>query len=170
MALSLMRRGCLLVAILCGLLVQAGLAGMSSTIAGAVPVSPADPDLVQLGPGRSFVRLASDSKKVWTYGLGRAPVEEPSLFNRGYGNDVIAVPFDRSGRVAFAPVYIYTIIPDSGVEHRFNYLVQGRTTKQDVLALFGRVRQPSTVNGYEVWYYEIKVWNPAEEFPYGGRR
>jgi hypothetical protein len=141
-----------------------------SAFAGLVPEASVNRELVQLGAGRSFIRLASDSREIWTLGFGRAPVEEPSPFNRGYGNDVIAIPFDREGKVAFAPVYIYTIIPDRGVEHRFNFLVQGLTTKADVLARFGRVRQPSRVNGYEVWYYEIPVWNPAAEWPFQGRR
>ncbi len=160
-----MKRWCLLSLALTFLTVPT-IAGVATVVL----VSPGDQELVQLGPGRSFVRLPSDSRRLWTLGFGRAPFEDPSPFNRGYGNDVIAIPFDRAGHVAFAPTYIFTIIPDRGVEHRFNFLVQGRTTKQDVLALFGRVRQPSRVNGYEVWYYEIPVWNPFEEWPFPGNR
>jgi hypothetical protein len=42
-----------------------------------------------------------------------APVEEPRMFTQGYGDDVIAIPFDANGRVTFAPVYIYTIRPEN---------------------------------------------------------
>ena len=34
-----------------------------------------------------------------------------------------------------------------------------------VRALFGRPAIQTRVRGYEVWYYEIRVYNPFEEFP-----
>ena len=38
----------------------------------------------------------------------------------------------------------------------------------DVLSLYGSVREVRHVSGYEVWFYRIRVWNPAEELPSGG--
>jgi hypothetical protein len=32
-----------------------------------------------------------------------APVEEPKIFIQGYGDDMIAIPFNANGRVTFAP-------------------------------------------------------------------
>jgi hypothetical protein len=130
---------------------------------GMVPRIAGDRDLVESGPHQSYYKVSVDSKKWWDWGLQGAPVEEPSLQNRGYGWDAIAIPFDGRGTVAFAPVYIYTITPDRWEEARLHRLYQGITTKAGVLALYGNVRQVRHVAGYEVWYYQIRVWNPAEE-------
>jgi hypothetical protein len=137
---------------------------------GMVPRLSGDRDLIQAGPRQSYYQVSVDSKKWWDWGLGGAPVEEPSMQNRGYGWDAIAIPFDTRGRVAFAPVYIYTIIPEPYEEARLQHLFQGLTTKEAVLRLYGGVRQVRHVGGYEVWYYRIRVWNPAEEQPFGHGR
>ena len=87
------------------------------------------------------------------------------MFNQGFGNDAIAIPFDVNGRVAFAPVYIYTIRPESWERVRLAALFHGLTAQPDVLALFGRPAIRTRLRGYEVWYYEIRVHNPFEEYP-----
>jgi hypothetical protein len=133
-----------------------------------VPHVAGDPDLIQSSPHQSYYRVSVDSKKWWAWGLGGAPVEEPSQQNRGYGWDAIAIAFDARGKVEFAPVYIYTIIPEAFEEARLRRLYEGITTKADVLSLYGSVREIRHVAGYEVWYYRIRVWNPAEELPSGG--
>jgi hypothetical protein len=130
---------------------------------GMVPRVAGDRDLIESGPRQSYYKVSVDSKKWWDWGLGGAPVEEPSMQNRGYGWDAIAIPFDTQGRVAFAPVYIYTITADPWEEARLRRLYQGITTKSGVLSLYGNVRLVRHVGGYEVWYYQIRVWNPAEE-------
>jgi hypothetical protein len=139
------------------------LGSLGTALCGMVPSVVGDRDLVQAGPHRSYYKVSVDSKKWWDWGLGGAPVEEPSMQNRGHGDDAIAIPFDVRGRVAFAPVYIYTITPEQYEEARLQRLYQGLTTKEDVLHLYGGVRQIRRVGGYEVWYYQIPVWNPAEE-------
>jgi outer membrane protein assembly factor BamE (lipoprotein component of BamABCDE complex) len=48
---------------------------------------------------------------------------------------------------------------------RLAALFQGLSTQADVRALFGRPAIQTRVRGYEVWYYEIRVYNPFEEFP-----
>ncbi|MGA8655931.1 MAG: hypothetical protein WB586_07250 [Chthoniobacterales bacterium] len=141
--------------------------GATVSFAGMVPLVLNDPNLIRLGHNQCYYRIASDSKRFWQWGLGRAPIEEPTMFNRGHGNDVVGIPFDADGRVAFAPVYIYTIVPEGYEERRLLKLVQGKSTKNDVRALFGSAMLRRQVNGYEVWYYEIKVFNPFEETPSG---
>ena len=140
------------------------------TAAGFVPAGPGDSHLVQRSRSRGYYRISADSRELWQWGLGRAPVEQPSMLNRGRGNDVVAIPFDVNGRVAFAPVYIYTIVPETFEENRLLRLVQGVSTKADAQALYGRVPFRARVNGYEVWYYEIRVFNPFEELPSGTGR
>ena len=154
------------------LILIAACAALTATVsaAGFVPAGPGDPHLVRWSGNRSFYRISADSRELWQWGFGRAPVEEPSLLNRGRGNDVVAIPFDASGRVAFAPVYIYTIVPETFEENRLMRLFQGISSKADVQALYGRVPLQRRVNGYEVWYYEIRVFNPFEELPSGTGR
>ena len=86
--------------------------GLADTYAGLIPRLPNDPDFVALGRNRGYYMVPSDSAKWWHWGLVRAPVEEPRMFTQGFGDDAIAIPLDASGRVAFAPVYIYTIRPE----------------------------------------------------------
>jgi hypothetical protein len=109
--------------------------------------------------------VSSDSGKWWHWGLTRAPVEEPRMFTHGYGDDAIAIPFDANARVAFAPVYIYTIRPENVQKRRLEALIEGVTSQAEVRKLFGRPEIQSNVRGYRVWYYEITVYNPFEEFP-----
>jgi hypothetical protein len=124
-----------------------------------------DPDFVSLGKYRGYYMVSSDSGKWWRWGLARAPVEEPKVFTHGYGADAIAIPFDKNGRVAFAPVYIYTIRPENEQRRRLQALFQGITSQADVRQIFGRPTIQGNVRGYQVWYYEIQVYNPFEEFP-----
>ena len=140
------------------------LAGASAQ-AGLISPAPGDPDLVRLGVHRQYYRFASDSGRWWRYGLGRAPVEEPTPFSHGYGQDVITIPFDPSGRVTALPVYIYTIRPESFEEHKLARVVEGVTSKVDVTRLFGSSKVRAKVRGYDVWFYSIRVYNPFTEFP-----
>ena len=152
-----------------GILVGCFLVGsFSGAFAGLIPHLANDADLVQSGPEQSYYKVSVDSKKWWNWGLGGAPVEEPSPENRGYGWDAIMIPFDDRGRVTFAPVYIYTIVPEAFEEARLRRLYEGITTKGDVLKLYGSVREVRRIAGYEAWYYQIRVWNPAEERSSGG--
>jgi hypothetical protein len=45
------------------------------------------------------------------------------------------------------------------------YYMISSDSKADVRLLFGRPEIQSRVRGYEVWYYQIRVYNPFEEFP-----
>ncbi len=135
------------------------------SFAGFLPQAPGDPDFVQVGRHQSYYMVSSDSGKWWRWGLARAPVEEPKPFTHGYGDDAIAIPFDANGRVAFAPVYIYTIRPENEQKRRLKALFQGVTSQADVRQIFGRPAIQTSLRGYQVWYYEIEVYNPFEEFP-----
>ena len=148
-------------------IILAGLLALSvaPALAGFIPRVPNDPDFVPVGKYRGYYMLSSDSGKWWRWGLARAPVEEPRVFTHGFGDDVIAIPFDTNGRVAFAPVYIYTIQPESYQKRRLEALFEGFTSQAGVRKIFGRPTIQSNVRGYQVWYYEIQVYNPFEEFP-----
>ena len=135
------------------------------SFAGFVPRILNDRDFVALPWNRGYYMISSDSGKWWHWGLVRAPVEEPRMFTHGFGDDAIAVPFDARGRVSFAPVYIYTITPEDYQRRRLAALFEGLSTKADVRLIFGRPTIQCRVRGYEVWYYQIRVYNPFEEFP-----
>jgi hypothetical protein len=135
------------------------------SFAGLMPRVLNDRDFVSLPWSRGYYMISSDSRKWWHWGLVRAPIEEPTMFTHGFGSDAIAVPFDARGRVSFAPVYIYTIRPEDYQRQRLAALFEGLSTKADVRLLFGRPAIQSRVRGYEVWYYQIRVYNPFEEFP-----
>jgi hypothetical protein len=135
------------------------------TFGGFIPRVSGDPDFVQVGRNRGYYMVSSNSGKWWRWGLARAPVEEPTPFTHGYGDDVIAIPFDGNGRVAFAPVYIYTIQPENEQKRRLEALFQGVTPQSDVRQIFGRPAIQASLRGYQVWYYDIRVYNPFEEFP-----
>ena len=139
--------------------------GLGNSFGGLIPRPSNDRDFVGLGRNRGYYMVSSDSGKWWRWGLVRAPVEEPRMFTHGFGYDAIAIPFDTRGRVAFAPVYIYTISPESYQRLRLAALFQGLSTQTDVRSIFGRPEIQTRVRGYEVWYYDIRVYNPFEEFP-----
>jgi hypothetical protein len=139
--------------------------GLPHSFAGLIPRVSNDRDFVDLGRNRGYYMVSSDSGKWWHWGLVRAPIEEPKMFTHGFGDDAIAIPFDARGRVAFAPVYIYTISPEDFQRRRLAALFEGLTTQTDVRSLFGRPTIQTRIRGYEVWYYDIRVYNPFEEFP-----
>jgi hypothetical protein len=93
-----------------------------------------------------------------------APVEEPRMFTQGYGDDVIAIPFDANGRVTFAPVYIYTIRPENSQRWRMEALTEGVTSQADVRRLLTGPRSKNAFAGMR-YGFTIRVYNPFEEFP-----
>jgi hypothetical protein len=137
--------------------------------AGFLPRLPHDSSYVQLSPRCSFYVVSVDSVEWRRFGLVGAPVVEPSRFNQGEGVDVLAVPFDRDGRVAFAPVYIYTIRPEQNRLQKMRGLLQGYTSKTDAEQLFGSTPMKRRIRGYEVWFFEFRVHNPFEENPFDSR-
>jgi hypothetical protein len=150
-------------AILLAVIGQAGQPAIGQ--AGLVPSIPGDPDFVSPGTHRGYYMVTSDSGRWWRWGLGRAPVVEPTRFTAGYGDDVIAIPFDAIGRVAFAPVYIYTIRPQSWQTRRLNSVILGKTSQAEIRQIFGRPDIQGSAGGYTVWFYQIRVYNPLDEFP-----
>jgi hypothetical protein len=136
------------------------------TEAGFLPLLPRDPNYVQLSARCSVYVVSVDSPEWHRFGLAGAPVVEPSRFNQGEGVDVVAVPFDRGGRVAFAPTYIYTVRPEQYRLQEMRGLVQGVTSKTDAERLFGSTPMKRQIRGYEVWFFEFRVRNPFEENPF----
>ncbi len=133
--------------------------------AGLVPRKANDRDFVSAGKDHGYYMVSSDSGRWWHWGLGRAPVVEPTPFTHGYGDDVIVIPFDANDRVAYAPVYIYTILPDSFQQQRLEAVTVGVTAQADVRRIFGRPDIQGAAGSYKVWFYQIRVYNPFEEFP-----
>jgi hypothetical protein len=133
--------------------------------AGLVPHAANDPNFVSLGTRGGYYMVTSNSGRWWRWGLGRAPVVEPTPFTGGYGDDVIVIPFDAKGRVTFAPVYIYTIRPDSWETRRLDSVILGSTSQAQIRQIFGRPDIQGSAGGYKVWFYQIRVHNPFEEFP-----
>jgi len=142
---------------------------LESGDAGFLPRVANDPNYVQISPRRSFYVISVDSGEWRRFGLAAAPVVEPSQFNQGEGVDVLAVPFDSTGRVAFAPIYIYTILPEQYQEQRMRALVQGYTSKADTEQLIGSTPVKRRIRGYDVWFFEFRVHNPFEENPFDSR-
>jgi hypothetical protein len=149
---------CLLAVIALGLL--------EHSEAGFLPRLPNDPDYVQLSPRCSLYVISVDSSKWRRFGLVGAPLVEPSMFNQGEGVDVLAVPFDRTGRVAFAPVYIYTVLPEQYRIQTTRGLLQGYTSKAEAERLIGSTPVKRQIRGYDVWFFEFRVRNPFEENPF----
>jgi hypothetical protein len=134
--------------------------------AGFLPRLPNDPDYVQLSPRCSLYVISVDSSKWHRFGLVGAPLVKPSMFNQGEGVDVLAVPFDRTGRVAFAPVYIYTVLPEQYRIQTTRGLLQGYTSKAEAERLIGSTPVKRQIRGYDVWFFEFRVRNPFEENPF----
>jgi hypothetical protein len=141
---------------------------LGSALGGLVPDVTGDTDLIRSSPHQAYYRVSVDSKKWWIWGLAAHRWEEPSPQNRGYGWDAVAIPFDGRGKGRVrSRLYLHNH-PGSIEEARLRRLYEGITTKADVLSLYGSVREVRHVAGYEVWYCQIRVWNPAEELPSGG--
>jgi hypothetical protein len=139
---------------------------LESGDAGFLPRLANDPNYVQISPRRSFYVISVDSGEWRRFGLVGAPVVEPSRFNQGLGVDVLAIPFDSTGRVAFAPIYIYTILPEQYQVQRMRGLVQGYSSKADAERLIGSTPVKRRIRGYDVWFFEFRVHNPFEENPF----
>jgi len=149
---------CLLAVIALGLL--------EHSQAGFLPRLPNDPDYVQLSPRCSLYVISVDSSKWHRFGLVGAPLVKPSMFNQGEGVDVLAVPFDRTGRVAFAPVYIYTVLPEQYRIQTTRGLLQGYISKAEAERLIGSTPVKRQIRGYDVWFFEFRVRNQFEENPF----
>jgi hypothetical protein len=138
-------------------------------LADFLPRQEGDSNLVRYSP-RCSVYVVSVSSGQWRkFGLVGAPVVEPSMFNQGEGFDVLAIPFDRAGRVTFAPVYIYTVRPESFRLRKTRGLLQGYTSKADVGELMESTPLKRWIRGYEVWFFQFRVRNPFAENPFDSR-
>ncbi|MBV9671425.1 MAG: hypothetical protein JO076_01185 [Verrucomicrobia bacterium] len=116
------------------------------------------------GEQSGFYAIPSNSDRWMKMGFIRAPVDEPTPFNNGYGTDAVAITFDRNGKVNSPPVYIYTITADTNQERKLRLVVPGISTMESVRRLYGRPFK-TNVGGTQVWYYSIPVFNPFVQFP-----
>ena len=120
---------------------------------------------VPLGPKRGYYVIEPGSPLQEKLGYGLAPVKDTaSPLHRGYGSDVLALRFNRSGALIAPPAYLAQLGPDRTVTARLASMVQGSTTWPQIERMFPpdnrRIRQP---DGGLLVYHEIPVYNPLEE-------
>jgi hypothetical protein len=129
-----------------------------------------DSHYVQLGPRTGYYVVRDGSKLSNQLGLYDAPyVDSCDPLRHGYGADVLAFRFDKTGRLLTSPAYIANAEVNEFYTRRIGSLVRGRATTQDVEALFGKARASSRRPDGVVLYYTIDVFNPFEPFSHGGR-
>jgi hypothetical protein len=120
---------------------------------------------VPLGPRSGYYVIEPGSPLQDKLGYGLAPVKDTaSPLHRGYGSDVVAFRFNRSGTLAAPPAYLAQLGPERTITSRLATMVQGSTTWPQVERMFPpgnrRTRQP---DGGLLVYHEIPVYNPLEE-------
>jgi hypothetical protein len=110
-----------------------------------------------------------DSHLFRQLGLYEAPIIDTSdPLRHGYGADALAFRFNRNGVLITAPAYIVQALPYDFYKVRIASLTRGRSTVNDVEALFGRGHTRADRPDGFMWYYALPVYNPFEER--GGHR
>jgi len=132
---------------------------------GACAVRPDTSHYVSLGSHRGYYVIEPGSPLQEKLGYSLAPVSDTAdPLHRGYGKDVIAFRFNRSGVLAAPPAYLAQLGPDRFNTSRLRRLVQGVSTRSQVEHLFPpgnqRLIQP---DGGLLVYHEVEVYNALEE-------
>jgi hypothetical protein len=129
-----------------------------------------DSHYVRLGARTGYYIVRDGSKLSNQLGLYDAPyVDSCDPLRHGYGADVLAFRFDKTGRLLTSPAYIANAEVNEFYTRWISSLVRGRSTTPDVEALFGKARASSRRPDGIVLYYTIEVFNPFEPFSHGGR-
>jgi hypothetical protein len=128
-----------------------------------------DSHYVSLGPRNGYYIVQPDSRLYYQLGLYEAPIIDTSdPLRHGYGADALAFRFNRNGVLITAPAYIVQALPYDFYKVRIASLTRGRSTVNDVEALFGRGHTRADRPDGFMWYYALPVYNPFEER--GGHR
>jgi hypothetical protein len=128
-----------------------------------------DSHYVSLGPRNGYYIVQPDSHLFRQLGLYEAPIIDTSdPLRHGYGADALAFRFNRNGVLITAPAYIVQALPYDFYKVRIASLTRGRSTVNDVEALFGRGHTRADRPDGFMWYYALPVYNPFEER--GGHR
>ena len=129
-----------------------------------------DSHYVSLGPRNGYYIVQPDSHLIRQLGLYEAPViDTADPLRHGYGADALAFRFNRNGVLIAPPAYIAQSLPYDFYMRRIGSLTRGRTTTQDVEAMFGRGHSRANRPDGFMWYYALPVYNPFEDWG-GGRR
>jgi hypothetical protein len=125
---------------------------------------------VSLGQRTGYYILHPDSRLSHQLGLYEAPyVDTADPLRHGYGADVLAFRFNQSGVLIAPPAYIAQASASDFYTRRIGSLTRGRTTANDVEALFGHGHSVAKRPDGFIYYYALPVYNPFEDFS-GGRR
>jgi hypothetical protein len=128
-----------------------------------------DSHYVSLGPRNGYYIVRPDSHLFYQLGLYEAPViDTADPLRHGYGADALAFRFNRNGVMIAPPAYIAQALPYDFYKIRIGSLTRGRATVDDVERLFGRSHTRADRSDGFMWYYELPVYNPFEEW--GGHR
>ena len=129
-----------------------------------------DSHYVRLGSRTGYYILREGSPLAQELGLFDAPfINTSDRLRHGYGADVLAFRFDKTGRLSVSPAYIANALLNDFYTRRIGALVRGHTTIRDVESLFGHAQSVSQRPDGSVYYYTLSVYNPFEDFG-GGRR
>lgn len=138
--------------------------------AGATSWSNDDSHYVSLTRNRGYYIVRPDSHLYRQLGLYDAPwINTSDWLRHGYGADVLAFQFNRSGVLITSPAYIVQESISGFYTSRIGSLVRGHTTTSEVEAMFGHGHSVSKrpAGGF-VFYYALPIYNPFEER--GGRK
>jgi hypothetical protein len=129
-----------------------------------------DSHYVSLGPRNGYYIVRPDSYLVRQLGLFEAPwIDTADPLRHGYGADALAFRFNRNGVLITPPSYIAQALPYDFYMRRIGSLTRGRSTTQDVEAIFGRGHSRANRPDGFMWYYALPVYNPFEDWG-GGHR
>ena len=125
---------------------------------------------VSLGPRTGYYILRPGSRLSHQLGLDDAPYfDTADPLRHGYGADVLAFRFNQRGVLIMPPAYIAQGLASDFYKRRIGSFARGRTTGNDVEALFGRGHSVSRRPDGFIYYYALPVYNPFESMG-GGRR
>src|SRR6202030_1799243 len=128
-----------------------------------------DSHYVRLGPRTGYYVVRDGSRLSHQLGVDDGPyVDTADPLRHGYGADVLAFRFDKSGRLLMSPAYTANAQLNDFYTRRIGSLIRGRTTVRYVEALFGHPQAVSPRPDGSVYYYTLQVFNPFEQF--GGDR
>ncbi len=129
-----------------------------------------DSHYVRLGARTGYYVVRDGSALSHQLGLDDSPyIDTSDPLRHGYGKDVLAFRFDKTGRLAASPAYIANAQLNEFYTRRIGSLIRGRATIRDIESLFGHAQATSPRLDGIVYYYTIDVYNPFEDFGRDGR-
>ena len=125
---------------------------------------------VSIGPRNGYYIVQPDSPLFHKLGLFDAPwIDTADRLRHGYGADVLAFRFNRSGILITPPAYIAQESANDFYTHRIGSFVRGRTTTRDVEAMFGHGHSVASRPDGFIYYYALSVYNSFEDWGDGRR-